>query len=158
MTPPGSSETPDWSEPVAPELLREVAEDLQQAVSSLVRQVRQASAPQGVTLSQVALLKRLDREGPHTVAELARAEKVRHQSMLATVNSAEAAGLVERSPHPTDGRQVLISLSSDGHTFLTERRQAGHDRLTSLLAERLTPDELQTVARTAALLKRLAEE
>ncbi|MFF4283359.1 MarR family transcriptional regulator [Streptomyces kronopolitis] len=109
-------------------------------------------------MSQVAVLKRLDREGSLNVADLARAEKVRHQSMLASVNALESAGLVSRSSHATDKRQVLITLTDAGQTFLRERHQVGQSRLARLMTERLTPAEQRILAEAVVLIRRLAED
>ncbi|MFI9081460.1 MarR family transcriptional regulator [Streptomyces sioyaensis] len=145
-------------EPSLEELRWETAEELQAAGDLLIRQLRQAAAGQGVTMSQVTVLKRLEREGPSNVADLARAEKVRHQSMLASVNALDAAGLVSRSPHSTDKRQVLITLTEEGRKFLRERHQVGYTRLARLMAERLTPAEQRMLAKTVSLIRRLAED
>jgi len=58
-----------------------------------------------MTLSQVSVLSRLDRDGPTTVTNLAHAEGVRPQSMGATVSALETTGLVSGAPDPNDGRQ-----------------------------------------------------
>ncbi|WP_405486565.1 MarR family winged helix-turn-helix transcriptional regulator [Streptomyces sp. NBC_00096] len=137
--------------------LRETAEELQLAVSLLVRHMRMASAGSGVTLSQISVLKRLDRDGPSTVTDLAKAEKIRPQSLNSTVSGLQADGYVERTPHPTDGRQRVITLTDLGHRFLRERKQAGHGRLAELMARRLTTAELQMVTSAVPLLRRLAE-
>ncbi|MGT2531699.1 MarR family winged helix-turn-helix transcriptional regulator [Streptomyces nojiriensis] len=79
----------------------------------LVRQIR-ATTGGGVSLSQMSVLKRLDRLGPSTATDLAQAEKIRPQSVIATVNSLQADGYVTRSPHPTDGRRLVIALTPEG--------------------------------------------
>lgn len=137
--------------------LRDTAEELQLAVGLLVRHLRAAAADTGTTLSQTSLLKRLDRDGPGTLTDLARAERIRPQSLNATVAGLQAAGLVERAPHPTDGRRRVITLTDRGRRLLHERREAGHGRLAVLMADRLTPAERQTLASAVPLLRRLAE-
>ncbi|MFD7031615.1 MarR family winged helix-turn-helix transcriptional regulator [Streptomyces sp. NPDC059917] len=136
--------------------LRETAEDLQLAVRMVVRQMRVATS-EGLSLSQVAALKQLDRCGPATAAELARAERIRPQSMIATVNALRAAGYVERSADPTDGRRQIIALTESGRDTVRERREAGYERLAELLAERLSEPERATLREAIGLLKRLAE-
>ncbi|MFE5827743.1 MarR family winged helix-turn-helix transcriptional regulator [Streptomyces erythrochromogenes] len=138
--------------------VRETAEELQLTVSLLVRQMRTVSVSAGVTLSQTSVLKRLDREGPMTAADLARVEKIRAQSVIATVNVLQADGYVERTAHPTDRRRRLITLTNQGREFLRGRKVAGHDRLAELMAERLTETERRTVSEAVILLRRLAED
>ncbi|MFD8982600.1 MarR family winged helix-turn-helix transcriptional regulator [Streptomyces sp. NPDC059564] len=123
----------------------------------LVRQMR-AAAGGGLSLSQMSVLKRLDRLGEATAADLARAEKIRPQSVIATVNSLRADGYVTRTPHPTDGRRLLISLTDRGRALVGERREAGHGRLAELMSERLTPEERRRLAEAVPLLRRLAED
>ncbi|MGW6685365.1 MarR family transcriptional regulator [Streptomyces sp. NPDC054961] len=134
-----------------------VAEELQLALGLLLRDMRMASAGSGVTLSQISVLKRLDREGPATVTALAQAEKIRPQSLNATVSGLQVSGYVERTAHPTDGRRKVIALTERGRRFVRERKEAGHGRLAGLMADRLTPAERRTVAEAIPLLRRLGE-
>ncbi|MDJ0382722.1 MarR family transcriptional regulator [Streptomyces sp. G-G2] len=136
--------------------LRETAEELQLAVRMVVRQMRLA-ASEGMSLSQVAALKQLHRLGPASAAELARAERIRPQSMIATVNALRAAGYVERTPDPIDGRRQIIALTESGRETVRERGEAGYGRLAELLAERLTEAERETLREAIVLLKRLAD-
>ncbi|MFF3013299.1 MarR family winged helix-turn-helix transcriptional regulator [Streptomyces sp. NPDC057939] len=137
--------------------LRDTAEELQLVVSLMGRHLRMASAGSGVTLGQVSVLKRLDREGPRTITDLARAEKVRPQSLNATVGALQAGGYVERAAHPTDGRRKVIALTDRGRHAVAERQEAGRGRLADLMARRLAPAEQRTVAEAVPLLRRLAE-
>ncbi|MBT2481048.1 MarR family transcriptional regulator [Streptomyces sp. ISL-94] len=133
-----------------------MAEDLQPALAVLVRQVR-ASSGSGGSLSQVSVRKQLDHLGPSTASEPARAEQIRPQSVIATVNALQAAGYVTRTPHPTDGRRLPVSLTPEGRSLLGERRGSGHGRIAELIAERLSPAEQRPLAEAVPLLRRLAE-
>ncbi|MFJ6719292.1 MULTISPECIES: MarR family winged helix-turn-helix transcriptional regulator [unclassified Streptomyces] len=135
---------------------RDTAEELQLALGMLVRRLR-AAAGDGVSLSQMSVLKRLERLGPSTASELARAEQIRPQSVIATVNSLQAEGHVARSPHPTDGRQQLIALTDEGRALVRRRREEGHGRIAELITERLGPAEQRLLAEAVPLLRRLAE-
>ena len=88
--------------------------DFVHAVGLLVRRVRAVSAAHELSWSEAAVMGRLDRDGPATTADLARAEAVRPQSMGATIAALEERGLVARKPHRTDGRQVNIVLTAKG--------------------------------------------
>ncbi|MFF3619506.1 MarR family winged helix-turn-helix transcriptional regulator [Streptomyces sp. NPDC002467] len=136
---------------------RDIAEDLQLAIGMLVRQIR-ATTGGGVSLSQMSVLKRLDRLGPSTATDLAQAEKIRPQSVIATVNGLQADGYVTRSPHPTDGRRLVIALTPEGEALVRERREAGQGRIAELIAERLSPDEQHLLAEAVPLLRRLSED
>src|SRR5258708_4006526 len=88
--------------------------DLTQALGLLVRRIRAAAASHELSLTEAAVMARLDRDGPATTAELARAERMKPQSMGATIAALEELGMVERKPHPTDGRQMNIALTLKG--------------------------------------------
>ncbi len=76
--------------------------------------------------------------------------------MGASLAALEQEGLVQRRPHPTDGRQVLFALTEAGTAV--RRRNSGLKRewLSAAMA-RLDAAEQQTVIDAAALIKRLAE-
>lgn len=139
-------------------------EELAQAVSELrlvtgrlVRRMRATHEGAALTLSQSAVLYRLATEGPDTPAALARAERVRPQSMGATLGALEEQGLVGRSAHPTDGRQVVMEATAAGLTLLAEIRTAKESWLLETVRTRLDPDEQRTLVDAVALLNRLAE-
>src|ERR1700759_3841239 len=88
--------------------------DFIHSVGALVRRVRSAAASHELSLTESAVMRRLDIDGPATTADLARAESVRPQSMGATIAALEERGFVERRAHKTDGRQFHIALTSKG--------------------------------------------
>ncbi|OIJ64393.1 MarR family winged helix-turn-helix transcriptional regulator [Streptomyces mangrovisoli] len=132
------------------------AEELMAVVSLLNRRMRAASTEGALTPSQRIALSRLA-EGPATTAALARAEHVRPQSMRATVGVLEEAGLVERTPHPTDGRQVVFSLTAAGRDRLVALRQAKETWLADAITARLDGAEQRLLDQAIDLLKRLAQ-
>ncbi|MEU9114390.1 MarR family transcriptional regulator [Streptomyces sp. NPDC048483] len=135
-----------------------LATDLGATVGQLMRRLRAAS-PQGeLSPTQRAVIARIDADGPATTAALARAELVRPQSMRMTVGSLEERGVLARSPHPTDGRQVVFSLTEEGRRVLKDVRQAKQNWLAVAIAERLTPQEQRTLATATELMRRLTRE
>ncbi|MEV0276588.1 MarR family transcriptional regulator [Streptomyces sp. NPDC050610] len=134
------------------------AADLTAVVGQLSRRLRAAS-PQGeLTPTQRSALSRIATDGAATTAALARAELVRPQSMRLTLGYLEERGLLERTPHPTDGRQVVYSVTGEGRRTLTSLRQSKQSWLAGAIADRLTPDEQRTLTEATELLKRLAAE
>lgn len=123
--------------------------------SRLRRRLRDTYDPGDLTASQTSALGHLDRAGETTVTDLATAERVRHQSMAATVGVLEERGLVQRRPDPADGRRQLISVSPDGREFLADRRRAGQEWLALTLDEHFTEAERRTVIEAMVLLDRL---
>jgi DNA-binding MarR family transcriptional regulator len=132
------------------------ASDLMQAIGVLLRRVRGEAGSEGLSWSQAAAMGRLDRTGPLTTADLARAEMVKPQSMGTLLAELEHDGLVRRQPHPTDGRQILFSLTDAG---VGARRQRQAAKLAWLAAaiERLDADEQRTLVDAIALVRRLGE-
>lgn len=109
-----------------------------------------------VTASQTAALGRLLRHGESTVADLARAEGVRPQSMGATVQALVDLGLVERRPDPSDGRRTLVRATDAG----SRAREDAWTTRTRVLADRLAAlpeSDRATVARAIAVLTPLTE-
>ena len=130
--------------------------ELSLAIGQLLRRLRAESNPDELTWSQTVALARLEKAGPITTADLARAESVKPQSMGATLAELEREGLVGRQPHPTDGRQVLFALTGDGVEARRKRSAAKQKWLLAAMA-RLEPAEQQTLMAAAALIRRLAE-
>jgi DNA-binding MarR family transcriptional regulator len=130
--------------------------ELSLAIGQLLRRLRVESNPDALTWSQTAALSRLERGGAMTTADLARAEAVKPQSMGATLAELEREGLIERRPHPTDGRQVLFALTDEGVEARRKRSAAKQKWLLAALAK-LDPGEQRTLMSAAALIKRLGE-
>ncbi|QES39818.1 MarR family transcriptional regulator [Streptomyces venezuelae] len=135
----------------------QVAADLTHVVGRLVRKLRGASPMNGLSPSQRSVLARLDRGGPTTTAELARAEFVRPQSMRMTVSALESMELIERAPDPNDGRQSVLSLTDEGRRTLTDGRAAKRGWLSEAVSEELDPAERRQLADAVALLERLVQ-
>jgi len=76
--------------------------------------------------------------------------------MGGTLAYMEEVGLVERHPHPTDGRQVLFALTAEGVEARRQTRIAKEEWLLRAMAK-LDPDEQQTLISAIALIQRLGE-
>lgn len=133
-------------------------EELAVAMRVLVRRIRSAAPSETNELpwTQRAIMIRLDAEGPTTTAELARAEGVKPQSMGAAIAVLEEMGLVERKPHPTDGRQMIIALTEKGVRVRKDARSAKRTWLAQTLAK-LDEKEQESLPVVISLLKRLGE-
>src|SRR5881227_1546331 len=116
-----------------------IADELQSVVGALVRRQRAVSPRHDVTLSQVSILKRLEREGPHSVADLARLDRITHQSVTVSAARLVDRALVRREPDAGDGRRKLLVITAAGERLLAERRDAGHEHLTEAIAARFSP-------------------
>ena len=130
--------------------------DLIQTMGLLVRRVRAAAASQELSLTESAVLARLARYGPSTTADLARAEGMRPQSMGTTVAALEEMGMVERKPHPVDGRQANIELTAKGAATRKSAKDAKRMWLAQAVAQ-LDESERETLFAAGEIIKRLVE-
>lgn len=133
----------------------EVAIDLRAVLARLLRRLREAGADDSVTPSQASALARLGKGGVSTVSALARAEKVRPQSMATTVSSLEGLGLITRSKDPHDGRRQIIDLTDAGWDRIEGQKEAGAAWLEGALSTQVSAQELGTIAAATAILERV---
>jgi DNA-binding MarR family transcriptional regulator len=134
---------------VTPELARNAGE-LRVRMSRLARRLRQEDRGHALTMSQLTALGRLGRLGPATLSELAAGERVRPQSMARTIDALETAGMVRRTPHPTDRRQNVIRLTGNGRAVIAENRLRRDAWLARAMAAALSPGERDLLIRAAA--------
>jgi DNA-binding MarR family transcriptional regulator len=134
-----------------------LASELHTLSKKLKRRLQEQASAGDLTPSQTSVLGHLDRNGPMTVTALARAEGVRSQSMGATIAVLEAAGLVEGSPDPQDGRQTILSLTRACRELIKNGRAARHDWLFRALQTKLTAPEQAQLAAAMKLLNRLVD-
>jgi len=99
---------------------------------------------------------RLATDGPATTADLARAEGMRPQSVGATIAALEEMGMIERKPHPTDGRQVNIALTVKGAAVRKSAKDAMRTWLAQAIAQ-LDERDRRTLFAASEIIKRLAE-
>jgi DNA-binding MarR family transcriptional regulator len=131
-----------------------LAHELRETVGRLVRRLR---AEHGTPLAQVAVLSRLDREGPASVSDLAAADHMRPQSMAPVVGELERGGLVTRRPDPGDGRRAIVELTPEGRETLRDARARREDWLAQALDRELDAHERETLRAALALLARVAD-
>jgi DNA-binding MarR family transcriptional regulator len=134
-----------------------LAAELRVVTGKLMRRLREQAQMGEFTLSQIAVLGRLEREGPATVTALARAEHMRSQSMGANIAALEAAGMVSGTPDPTDGRQTLWAMTDACRERIHAGRVRREDWLHHAIEAQLTQDEQRTLAGAVELLRRLTQ-
>lgn len=133
----------------------ELAATLRGAVMRFNRRLRRERPDNGLTLTQLSALASLYTAGAMTPRELADSERVQPPSMTRIVAALEAQGLLLRSAHPTDRRQVILSTTDAGAALIKENRRIREAWLAKQLA-RLTPAERATLRDAAAILDRMA--
>jgi DNA-binding MarR family transcriptional regulator len=134
-----------------------LAADLSLAVMRLARQLRFRNPQSPVSLSQLSALTILANEGAMTPGALAIRERVRPPSMTRVIASLADEGLVDREPHPVDGRQVVVSVSESGAELVKAARRARQEWLADRLAT-LGEDKRGTLREAADIILALVDE
>ncbi|WP_436701657.1 MarR family winged helix-turn-helix transcriptional regulator [Nocardioides sp. BYT-33-1] len=131
--------------------------ELRFAVMRLRRRLLRERHPDNdLSVSSMAVLYALGRQGDLTVGALAAREQVQPPSMTRTVTALADAELVERCAHPSDGRQVVVRITDAGRAVVAAD-VARRDRWLSRRLADLTPEERDVLRRAAPILQRLAE-
>ncbi|WP_372594791.1 MarR family winged helix-turn-helix transcriptional regulator [Actinotalea sp.] len=134
-----------------------LAGSLRVAVTRATRRLRLERSSEQITDGQYAALAALANRGPMTPTVLAEDQHVQGPPMSRIVARLVDAGLARRDEHPTDGRQVVISVTEAGMAEVTETRRRRNVWLEARLAE-LTPADREVLARAAVLLDRIATQ
>jgi DNA-binding MarR family transcriptional regulator len=129
---------------------------LQTAIRLLIRRAYTVNIPGGLTRSEQGVLGWLEAKGEMTPGDLAAIEKVRPQTMGQTLDSLDRRRWIKRTRHPTDRRQVLISLSPSGRKGLLKRRALRQAWLVDEL-KKLNPQDCQTLIEGIEILDRIAQ-
>jgi len=133
----------------------ELASSMRVSVMRLTRRLRYERGDHTLSLTQVATLATLDRHGPLTPRELAEHEKVQPPSMTRILAGLEERALILRTPHASDGRQHLVSLTKAAQDLLRDDRRRRDAWLAQRLAE-LTQEERDVLRTAATLLDRIS--
>jgi len=126
------------------------------AVERLFSLLRHGNPPNDISLTAASTLRRLEREGPHRLTELAAAEGVTQPAMTQLVQRLEREGLADRAADSTDGRVVLVRVTPAGQELLARRRAVRAEHLAALLVE-LSDDDEALIAAALPALERLAK-
>jgi DNA-binding MarR family transcriptional regulator len=136
-----------------------LATALRISVSRLARRLRverQAEGLASLSDTQLAALSVLEKHPAMTPGELAEHEKVQPPSMTRVIAVLEERQLVMRAPHPTDRRQVVLSVTEEGRALVIQARRRRDAWLAKRLKE-LTPDERAVLRAAAPVLEKLSQ-
>jgi DNA-binding MarR family transcriptional regulator len=132
-----------------------LASRLRLAVVRLNRRLRAQRTNTSVSLTQVSALSTLHKCGPLTPGELATKEGVQPPSMTRVIAALEDFGFATRRPHPTDGRQAIVELTTAGLAYLEDEITAREAWLDKRIAE-LAPEERELLSQDAEIIDRMA--
>jgi DNA-binding MarR family transcriptional regulator len=132
-----------------------LAEDLRISIARLSRRLRAQNSSR-LSVTQYTALVTVDRHGSMTPHGLAASEKMRPPSMTRIVAALADQGLLNRAPHPTDGRQVVLTVTDEGRKLITETRRRKQAWLAQRLKE-LTGEERAILRQAAPILEKLSQ-
>src|SRR5262245_33374569 len=130
---------------------------LRDSITRVNRRLRQTRPVGDITIAQISALQSLDAAGALTPRELADVERVQPPTMTRIIGRLEERELIQRTPHPTDGRQVILAPSPRGRDLLAAYSRARDEWLAGRLAA-LSAEERDTVLRAADILGRIAKD
>jgi DNA-binding MarR family transcriptional regulator len=138
-----------------------LATTLRISVSRLARRLRVERlvpelAEPALSDTQLAALATLERHGAMTPGELAEHEKVQPPSMTRVIAALVEWQLVIRAPHPSDRRQVVLTVTASGRDLVNKVRRRREAWLARKLAE-LSPQERATLRAAAPILEKLSQ-
>jgi DNA-binding MarR family transcriptional regulator len=133
----------------------ELARTLREAIQRLNRRVRQTRAVGDLTSSQLSALTSLQLAGALTPRELADVERVQPPTMTKIVGKLEERGLVVRTPHPTDGRQVILAPTEQGRAMYAQFEKVRNEWLAVQL-DALSAEDRDVLVRAAQILQQVA--
>ncbi len=116
-----------------------------------------ATRAKGMSMSKLALLGRLHREGTATASALAAYLRLQPQSLTRLVASLERRGFIARHPDAFDGRQMLIDITEEGKRALFGDMAERRKRLADAMERALSPAERGVLVFAAELMERIAE-
>ena len=105
--------------------------------------------------SQLAALAALEKR-TMTPGELAEHEKVQPPSITRVIASLEERGLIQRMPHPSDRRQVVLTVTDQGRDVVRQVRRLREAWLARRLRD-LTPAERAVLKDAVPILEKLSQ-
>lgn len=131
-----------------------LAADLRVTLGRATRRIKAERGEAGLSDPQFNVLAILLREGPTSPGRLAEHERIAAPAMTRTVGCLADRGLVRKDEHPTDGRQVVVSLTPEGEAEVAETRRRRDAWLSARLAG-LEADERAVLVQAAEILRRI---
>jgi DNA-binding MarR family transcriptional regulator len=135
----------------------ELAHSLRLALGRVSRRLRRlyVDAESGPSFLELAVLHRLERQGPTHPGSMAHDEGVTSAAVAASLASLESRGLVVRDRDATDGRRIVVTLTGAGRKTLKGRDDACVAALGRAL-DGLTQREREVLGAAVPLIERLA--
>jgi DNA-binding MarR family transcriptional regulator len=123
----------------------EVLQELFRLTVAMSGAMEEDLAARRLTRARATLMTLLHHQGPMMQTALARAVRVSRRNITGLVDGLEASGLATRSPHPSDGRALLVALTPRG-TKAAAALSRDERAFARYLFTNLTAAELQQLA------------
>ncbi|MCS3779382.1 MarR family winged helix-turn-helix transcriptional regulator [Tsukamurella ocularis] len=133
-----------------------LAGDLALATVRFARYLRTRTGESTVSLPQLSVLFALANDGPLTPGQLAARERVRPPTMTRVIAALGALGLVVRTAHPSDARQVVVQLSEAGERVIVGEAATRDEWLRQKLID-MTDEDRETLRRAVGILEAMLE-
>lgn len=133
-----------------------LAATLRIALARTWRRVRAERGDVDLPDVQFSILVRLVKDGATTPGAIAEYHRIRPPSATRAVQHLEELGLASRSAHPTDRRQVVVTVTDAGRAEVRETLRRRDAWFASQLAA-LSAQERETLARAATILNKIVE-
>jgi DNA-binding MarR family transcriptional regulator len=133
----------------------QAARDLRVVFSRLRRRLKEVATGEDLTPSQTAVLIRLWKDGPASTSQLAGAERVRPQSMAATLAGLDRLSLIRRESDPNDGRRQPITLTARGRRRAVSDRRVREEWLVRAMQDKYSERERGVILDALMLLERI---
>jgi DNA-binding MarR family transcriptional regulator len=140
--------------------LTDAAARLRLAIVRTARRLRQEAAGEGgteLTPTAAASLATVERHGPLTPSELAEVERVRRPTATRTIQALCEAGLVTRTPDPSDGRSAKVEVTPDGRARLRRLRGRKNAYLARMMRD-LPGEDRAALERASEILEKVLEK
>ncbi len=129
---------------------------LRVALARTQRLLRAASAPVGLSPSELSVLATVCRCGPCRLSELAEAEAINPTMLSRVAGHLEELGLVVRSPDPGDRRAATVVATPEGRR-MAQRIREQRSRALGRVLDRLAPAQVEALIGALPALEALAE-
>jgi DNA-binding MarR family transcriptional regulator len=124
----------------------------------LSRRLRAERPDSSVSLSALGMLSTLHRLGPMPAARLAKAERLRPQSLSRLIAQMDDEGLIKRRPDEHDRRTLILEITPAGRQALSRDMTVRREWLEGAMRRMLQPGERAMLAHAAVAMLRLADE
>jgi len=134
----------------------QTATSLRQAISGIIKRLRRTvKSHNSYSLSEYSTLSYLYPDQKLSATELAGLVRVKTQSMSELLSNLKNQDIIDKTPHETDKRKSLISLTRKGREILEKSRYEKDEWLAQAIDNTLSADEKRTLQEAAAILHKI---